>query len=134
MKRVYLDSCIAIYFVEKHPKFSSKIEECLLALDDTDEVCCSPLSRLECLVVPLRNNDLPLIGAFEAFFQTLVVLEMTTECFDLATQLRADHPKLKTPDALHLSTAAVHGCDEFWTNDHRLDGIGNIVVKNTINE
>jgi predicted nucleic acid-binding protein len=134
MKRVYLDSCITIYFVEKHPKFSSKIEERLLALNDADAVCCSPLSRLECLVVPLRNNDLPLIGAFEAFFQTQVVLDMTTDCFDLAARLRADHPNLKTPDALHLSSAEVHGCDEFWTNDHRLDGIGKVVVKNIINE
>lgn len=134
MKRVYLDSCLAIYFVEKHPEFTFGIEERLLALDDPDEVCGSPLSRLECLVMPLRENDLPLIGAFEAFFQTQVMLEMTAECFDLAARLRADHPNLKTPDALHLSTAVSHGCDEFWTNDHRLDGIAKIVVKKIINE
>ena len=40
--------------------------------------------------------------------------------FDQAAQLRASHPKLKTPDALHLATALHHGCAEFWTNDLEL--------------
>jgi predicted nucleic acid-binding protein len=40
--------------------------------------------------------------------------------FDLATELRARHG-LKVPDALHLAAAIEGGCDEFWTNDTRLD-------------
>ena len=28
---------------------------------------------------------------------------------------------LKTPDALHLAAAIIGGCQEFWTQDHRLD-------------
>ena len=44
---------------------------------------------------------------------------ITTETFDLATELRGLHGT-KTPDALHLAAAILGGCQEFWTNDHRL--------------
>ncbi|WP_295455473.1 PIN domain-containing protein [uncultured Thiodictyon sp.] len=40
--------------------------------------------------------------------------------FDLATDLRARY-RLKTADAMHLAAAIIYGCDEFWTNDRRLD-------------
>jgi predicted nucleic acid-binding protein len=39
---------------------------------------------------------------------------------NLATDLRAQY-RLKTPDALHLAAAITAGCDEFWTNEHRLE-------------
>ncbi len=49
----------------------------------------------------------------------MVRLPMTSAVFDLAAELRAHHG-LKTPDALHLATAVVGGCEEIWTNDRRL--------------
>ena len=44
---------------------------------------------------------------------------MNRDVFDMATKLRADS-SLKTPDALHLATAILAGCSQFWTNDKKL--------------
>jgi predicted nucleic acid-binding protein len=70
----------------------------------------------------LRQGDAIRQKQFELFFATpdLTVVGCPDKVFDLATQLRA-HRRLKTPDALHLAAAIEAGCNEFWTNDHRLD-------------
>ena len=37
----------------------------------------------------------------------------------MATKLWT-YSSLKTPDALHLATAILAGCSQFWTNDKKL--------------
>lgn len=72
-------------------------------------------------VWPIRQGDEELLDQFDGFFssQDIERLAIQTDTFELATELRARHGT-KTPDALHLATAILGGCDEFWTNDHRL--------------
>lgn len=132
MKIIYLDSCIIIYFVEKHPIYWSKIETLLLSHAGSSIFCFSPLVCLESLVIPLRNKDAKLQRLFELFFDSQTQLEMPAKVFAEAARLRADFTSLKTPDALHLATAKYHGCDEFWTNDNRLDKIAPAFVKNIL--
>ena len=36
MSKIYLDACIVIYFVEKHPVYASKIEGLINDLDVND--------------------------------------------------------------------------------------------------
>ena len=131
MIKIYLDTCIVIYLIEKLPVFSGKIESLILALTNY-ELCFSPLVEMESLVMPFRTKDEPLKTLFEDFFEAQTRLSMPSEIFRNAAQLRADFPSLKTPDALHLSTALHHNCDEFWTNDHRLDKIAPNLVKNIL--
>jgi len=52
----------------------------------------------------------------------LEMLPLIDEVFDQALRLRVSD-SLKTPDALHLGAAIVHGCSEFWTNDDRLSRV-----------
>ena len=132
MSKIYLDACIVIYFVEKHAAYAAKIEALINNLGANDTLCFSPLIRLECLVMPLRTNDTTLQSLFESFFKTQKMLEMTVEIYDKAAQLRADFNSLKTPDALHLATALHHNCDEFWTNDNRLNSVVPSLVKNIL--
>lgn len=133
MSKIYLDACIVIYFIEKHPVYASKIETLINNLGVNDTLCFSPLIRLECLVMPLRTNDTTLKGHYESFFKEQEMLEITVERFDEAARLRADFSSLKTPDALHLATALHHNCDEFWTNDNRLNSVALSLVKNILN-
>ena len=126
MSRIYLDTCIIIYLIEKHPNYSSKIETLLTNLTQS-ELCYSPLTRLECFVMPFRTNDLALLRTYETFFNAQKLLTMSTETFDEAAKLRANFTTLKTPDALHLATTFYHNCDELWTNDNRLSQISPIV-------
>jgi len=119
MARVYLDSCVVIYL---HEGTAGQIERLRTRLrragDERPVLCFSDLTRLECRVRPVRDEDESLLADYDDFFALagLVKLPMTTEIFDHATELRARY-QLRTPDALHVATAIEHGCDQFWTND-----------------
>lgn len=120
MPKLYLDSCIVIYYVEQHPDYFAPVDARINTGDH--QITVSDLCRLECLVHPLRTGDAARLTAFNQFFTAddLYITPCSSRVFDLATELRARH-RLKTPDALHLAAAIAAGCDEFWTNDHRLD-------------
>ena len=117
--RVYLDSCISIYYVELRLPWFAMIEQAFSG-DGAPELFISDLVRLECFVLPVRNGDERLKERFDRFFARTIKLELPSEVYELATGLRARH-NIKTPDAIHLAAAIHHDCDEFWTNDHRLD-------------
>lgn len=120
MRKIYLDSCIAIYLVEEHPVYCPIVEQ---HLSQTKAVIChSSLTELECLVLPLRLKRTDIADKFNRFFALNLRLEMPDPIYRHATNLRADFG-LKTPDALHLATALHHGCTDFWTNDERLSGV-----------
>lgn len=130
MESIYLDSCLVIYFVEEHPRFGPAICQAIEA-NANMRFCISPLVELECLVMPLRQCNQALIDRYEMFFQDYVRLEINADIYREAAALRARH-SLKTPDALHLSTAQSHGCTGFWTNDERLHTIAGRLVVNVL--
>lgn len=129
--RTYFDSCLTIYVVEENPVFAPLIEAKLAAAPNVI-ICISDLTQMESLVMPLRQNNSALIQKFKEWFKTTEVLTLDNPIFQRAAKLRADFPSLKTPDALHVATALHHGCDEFWTNDNRLDRIAAGLVKNVL--
>lgn len=119
MRRAYLDACIAIYLVEKTAGFHDPVRRYLAEHPDTG-LCVSPLVRMETLVKPIRNNSDAYRIAYEKFLGAQEWLPINDPIFNHALQLRA-REGLRTPDALHLATALHYGCDEFWTNDDRLN-------------
>lgn len=128
---IYLDSCVVIYLIEEHPVFAPIIEN--RAADTPDFIfVVSHLTEMECLVMPLRKDNLPLITKFRDWFKQVQSVSFNKTVFHQAAQFRADFPTLKTPDAIHLATAEYHNCDEFWTNDNRLDKISPKLVKNIL--
>ena len=129
MKKVYFDSCTAIYLVEEHPAYCATIENILAQLDGI--VCYSPLTELECLVLPLRLKRKDLLDKFTRFFSLNLKLDMPDAVYREAARLRAEYG-IKTPDALHLATARHHDCTEFWTNDNRLASIADGMALNVL--
>ncbi len=130
-KSIYFDSCLAIYLVEENPTFLASLEDSL-AIEGDARLCISPLTEMECLVLPLRLQSKALITKFENWFDQVTVLPIDSDIYRRAAQMRADLSSLKTPDALHLATAQYHGCDEFWTNDDRLGSVAPSLVKNIL--
>ena len=61
---IYLDSCIVIYLVEKHPLFYEPLDR---QFRDHASLgfAISPLVVLECLVGPLQREDATLQARFE---------------------------------------------------------------------
>lgn len=117
----YLDSCIAIYFIERAPVLYQRINAALRGPSARARAVVSDLTRLECRVGALRSSDAALLVRYDDFFSLSTVgrAELDAAVYDLATNLRAEHG-LQTPDALHLAAAIRSGCDEFWTRDRRL--------------
>ncbi len=119
---IYLDACLVIYWVEGHSVFAPRIEQAVLKSSPIP-IAISPLVMTEALVMPYRQSHTALIHRYETFFAHSLTLPMPEPVFVHAAKLRAAHPSLKTPDALHLATAQYHGCIQFWTNDDRLQRV-----------
>jgi predicted nucleic acid-binding protein len=126
--RVYLDSAPLIYLVENIAPYASALAT-RLAIPGTTQVC-SELSRLECRVKPILDEETALLTAFDSYFTSIIseVIPLTRSVIDLATKLRARYG-FKTPDAIHLAAAIINGCDVFLTNDYRLDKCTEVTVE-----
>jgi predicted nucleic acid-binding protein len=115
---IYLDACLVIYFVERHPRWGKSVAD---AMDNADgaQFAVSPLVKCECLVGPIANGDLASQRDFMDLFKLFATLAMPESVYLQAAQLRGRFG-LKTPDALHLACAQHHRCEALWTNDARL--------------
>lgn len=142
MGLIYLDSCLLIYLLEHHPALGplikTAIEKETSAAKGAGEpkatasrFAISGLTKMECLVKPMRVADLVLQRHFEDGFRLYQPLEMTEVVFLRAAELRARFG-LKTPDALHLACAQHHGCSALWTNDDRLARAGHGLAINIL--
>src|SRR6266545_1515977 len=119
---VFLDTNIVIYLIENPPVFGARASAHITALTAAGHTfAVSDLVRLECRVMPIRRSDSTLLGYYDAFFASprVQVLALTAPVCDRAAVLRAAH-NFKTPDALQLGAAIIHGSDRFLTNDARL--------------
>ena len=115
---IYLDSCVVIYAVEDHGARGDEVRRQLIESTDV-VVAISPLVILECLVGPLREENLVLHDHYVRALKQFRLLPLEPEHYVRAAELRARHG-IRTPDALHLAAAQLHGCDQLWTNDNRL--------------
>lgn len=129
--RIFLDTNIIIYFIQNPPGWGPRAAARLAALRSAgDTPVVSDLRRLECRVKPLKTGDAALLAGFDRFFISpgLEVVGLTAAVCDRATLLRATH-NFKTPDALHLAAAIVHGCDCLLTNDARFSVCADIQIE-----
>jgi uncharacterized protein len=67
----------------------------------------------------LGDENLALHDHYVSALGQFCKLLLNEEHYIRAAELRARY-NIKTPDALHLAAAQLHGCDQLWTNDDRL--------------
>lgn len=77
---VYFDSCLAIYLVEERVVYAPKLE-IQLANYPTARIFVSALNEMECLILPLRQQNQPLIEKFENWFTQVEILPIEREIF-----------------------------------------------------
>ncbi|MCS7065774.1 MAG: PIN domain-containing protein [Fimbriimonadales bacterium] len=113
--RVYLDTSVVIYLVERIEPFCSVA---LNLIPAQAQLVSSELALAESLVVPFRQQNPALIQAYRSFFQTVLreVSPVSWTVLEQAAQLRAVH-RFTLLDAVHCASAMAAGCDWFLTND-----------------
>jgi predicted nucleic acid-binding protein len=126
--RLGLDTGPLIYFAEAHPTFGPTCAALfsLLASGSGPTFVVSTLCYTETLVAPLRADDRRLVTGYRRLLARTPGIEtrpVTRAVAERAADLRARY-SLRTPDALHVATAMVAGCDAFLTNDLGLLRVG----------
>lgn len=118
MGLIYLDSNIVIYAFEDEGARGAAVRARLeMSLDDTFVI--SPLVVMECLVGPAQAANPVLLHYYEEGLAVFDSLPLHQAVFRRAADLRAQLG-IRTPDAIHLAAAQIHGCSALWTNDDRL--------------
>jgi predicted nucleic acid-binding protein len=121
---VGLDTAPFIYSIEKNPQYINTVRTFFQAVDAGEfTVVTSMLTLLEVLVIPLRKHDEQLVQQYrERLFHTkgLKTLQISEKVLESSAQIRADHPGIRTPDAIHLATAIEAKASFFLTNDAKL--------------
>ena len=119
-QRVYVDTNIFIYFLERHDRyFESVVPFFQLFNDGLSLAYTGDAVVAETLYKPYQVNDTLRVSEFKEFFSNdefITVLPHTKKVFELAAELS---PKrgMKLIDALHYATAALAGCKFILTND-----------------
>ena len=90
----------------------------------------SDLTRMECLVGPLKTGNAVVESEFRAFFAAtgMQVVAITAAVCDRATLIRAT-ANIKPMDSLQLAAAVVHGASVFFTNDRRLNSFTGLTIE-----
>ena len=128
---LFLDTNIVIYVVEGNPAFAPKAVLRLAAAQSAgDSFMVSDLTRMECLVGPLKTNNTAVVASFQAFFarSDVRVVAITGAVCDRAARIRATH-NFKAMDALELAAAVEHGAGIFLTADARLGSFTGLTVE-----
>lgn len=119
-RKVYLDTAIFIYFVERNLRYHDLCDKIFSDIEEGHiEASTSTLTLTEILVQPYRLKKEELILKFYALFSTypnLNWLPLTLNIADQAAKLRAEH-NFKTPDAIQIASALSVGSTGFVCND-----------------
>ncbi len=130
-KRVYFDANIFIYLMEGFPAFEPSLHEIRDSIyHGESHICTSDLTLCEVLVPAFRTNNTKLLTLYRRFIEDSGAFELiptTREIYIRASLLRAQLG-LKTPDAIHVSSAIDFGCNVFLTNDKLLKAPKNMDI------
>jgi predicted nucleic acid-binding protein len=119
--RISLDTNAIIYFAEAHPVFGRPAALIIEGAARSElTIVTSELSLAEVLVLPYKLGQRELIDRYAKLLTTHLNFEVHPVSREILTgcaKLRAS-AKIKTPDAIHVSTALVAGCSHLVTEDN----------------
>jgi predicted nucleic acid-binding protein len=128
---VYLDTNVFVYALEGFERFESTLRELFTEIQDGRiKAVTSELTLAEVLVKPLADNKPDVCAAYAAALQDSDGLEMAPITRDVLTEAAGIRAKsgIRLPDAIHVATAILNGCQTFLTNDRNIKEIPNLKV------
>ncbi|MDJ0634663.1 MAG: PIN domain-containing protein [Xenococcaceae cyanobacterium MO_188.B29] len=128
--KVYVDTAVLIYTLEGNKDYFDLLKPLWTKFQAREiELISSELILMEVLVLPLRNNDRSLVSDYEQLLlnSAMQLIPINQSILRQAANLRAK-TSLKTPDAIHATTAMTISCDLFITNDNGFRNLSNLSV------
>ena len=112
-RRVYIDSNVFIYFLDRAPTLARAADDVMaLASSGACQGVTGDLAVAEVLVGPYRHGDVDAVDRIRGFFRTpdlLTVVSHSSADFLLAARVRGEQGA-GLVDALHVATALNAGC------------------------
>jgi predicted nucleic acid-binding protein len=131
VNRLFLDTAPIIYYIEKNPLVFDRVAPIFVQLEaGMISAVTSPVTLAECLVGPIRSNNLEYRQAFVdavVYGRHTQFVEIDQQVAEEAAQLRVRY-KLPLPDALQVAVAIVARCEAFLTNDEKLTRVNELRV------
>lgn len=118
--KIFIDTAPFIYLAEEHPVYAARTKKFLAtAFANPDKLLTSVITLMEFSVKPEREGQTMAIQKLRHTWNRLNVelLIIDESIAQEAAKLRAKYASLKGLDALQLSAALLHGCQQFFTND-----------------
>lgn len=130
---IYLDTAPLIHLIEGESEISELVAGVIESMDRGEKRGLSSyITLLELLVKPFQVNRRDLAERYRSCLleqPRFSVHDVGRRVAEEAARLRARYGSpLRTPDAIHLATARLHGADVFVTNDARLERIEEVPV------
>jgi predicted nucleic acid-binding protein len=126
-----LDSSIFVYYIEENPRYLPLLDPIFDAVvEGRLKAVTSALTLLETLVVPLRIGNEVLARQYERFLtnsEGLLLVKIDPGFLRAAAHVRAS-TRLKTPDAIQVTSALSAECPVFLTNDRRIPSMQGLRV------
>lgn len=129
--KLFIDTSLFIYLVERDPRFVNQVSDLILdGISKNRSFVTSVITLMEFGVMPEKMNRQDLIANFLQLLDNLQIplVEIDKSIAQRASKLRANHPFLKSMDALQLAVALETGCGQFLTNDRKLDKVLEIEI------
>ena len=125
------DTSPLIYFVERHPAYTTVMRELLQQIETGNLYgCTSVITLLEVLVQPKKKGLAALEHAYRQILQqskNFEIIRINEQIAEQAADLRARYV-IRTPDALQIAAALSVGCQAYVTNDKRLHAIAGLKI------
>ena len=127
--KIFLDTNIIIYFLERNEYFYDKV---LPFFKDAEQnqvkLFSSSLSYMELLIPIVKKKDLHIEIKYNFLFKKFFeVVDINMKVARLAAIIRAKY-RTKTPDSIQIACAIYAGCSRFVTSDKKLKGVEEINV------
>ena len=122
MARIYWDTMLFIYWIERHPAHVDGMRRLLSRMElRGDRLCSSTFGLGEVLVGARQRGDRRLAEAVRAAMRPphVELLPFDAAAAERYAEIRAQH-RTTPADSIHLACAAATGVDLFLTNDTKL--------------
>lgn len=132
LNTIFIDTAPVIYYIEAHPQYGDLTKEVFDAFQSGKLSAYSSVVTLtEVLSKPIESGNEKLARKFAEFLKhgsNFFLIEISANIAERAGRLRGQYLRLRTVDALQISTAMDMGADAFLTNDEKLKQLKEIKV------